>query len=106
MKLAKNNQKRPENYYTLNFPQKLRYFYEAYITMFDYLGFNKVSQVCTHILQKNAEKLIEKYPELLELAKAIQEGAEKVVLHSGTYVLDKKTGGYVNKTHLLFHFPF
>lgn len=63
-KEKKRHTERSDKHYTLSIPNKLRKFYEAYIHKYELLGFKTVSEMCLHILQEEAIKLLEQNPEL------------------------------------------
>jgi hypothetical protein len=69
------------DYYSLNIPNELRIFYEAFISKHPNLGFKNVSQYLLHILQGKAEEILKDNPDLKKI--------EQIKLSSGIYKLQE-----------------
>lgn len=71
--MAKKKTRKDYDYYTMNFPNELRFLFEAYIMKYKSLGFKNVSQFALHLLQEEAKKIMISDPEISILAKKLEE---------------------------------
>ena len=76
------------DYYTMNFPNNMRFLFELYIRKFSNLGYNNVSQFVLHLLQQKAEEILKENPDLREI--------KEIKMPSGTYIL-QEDGSYKKK---------
>ena len=69
------------DYYTMNIPNELRIFFEAFIAKYPNLGFKNVSQYLLHVLQVRAEEIMRENPDMKKI--------EEITLSSGRYILQE-----------------